>query len=285
MLKRLRASHPILYCILAIALFWAVMSQGGQLLILLLTWAGPAVAAPFVQENFLLQAAGDLLGLAAALVLLWRTDQLWAFTKRGCGFWDGLLVGMTPFVMVCLGLAVNVGAPILPEDAVLKAPWRIAVFFVTMFLIGLTEESMFRGVVGQTLLLHFGPSRTGVWKACLLSGALFGALHLTNLVSSAPLGVLIQCCMAGGLGVLYGAIYFRTGNLWVVIALHALQDTAALVNTGLYDGVASTSEVVSSYDPSMLVGLLFYLVPALFLLRRSRLPLVAAYWGLEDARD
>ena len=144
---------------------------------------------------------------------------------------------------------------------------------------------MFRGVVGQTLLLHFGPSRTGVWKACLLSGALFGALHLTNLVSSAPLGVLIQCCMAGGLGVLYGAIYFRTGNLWVVIALHALQDTAALVNTGLYDGVASTSEVVSSYDPSMLVGLLFYLVPALFLLRRSRLPLVAAYWGLEDARD
>ena len=226
-----------------------------------------------------------LLGLAAALVLLWRTDQLWAFTKRGCGFWDGLLVGMTPFVMVCLGLAVNVGAPILPEDAVLKAPWRIAVFFVTMFLIGLTEESMFRGVVGQTLLLHFGPSRTGVWKACLLSGALFGALHLTNLVSSAPLGVLIQCCMAGGLGVLYGAIYFRTGNLWVVIALHALQDTAALVNTGLYDGVASTSEVVSSYDPSMLVGLLFYLVPALFLLRRSRLPLVAAYWGLEDARD
>ena len=67
MLKRLRASHPILYCILAIALFWAVMSQGGQLLVLLLTWAGPAVAAPFVQENFLLQAAGDLLGFAAAL--------------------------------------------------------------------------------------------------------------------------------------------------------------------------------------------------------------------------
>ena len=85
---------------------------------------------------------------------------------------------------------------------------------------------------------------------------------------------------------LYGAIYFRTGNLW------GGHRPACFAGYGgprqhrpCTTGVASTSEVVSSYDPSMLVGLLFYLVPALFLLRRSRLPLVAAYWGLEDAQD
>ena len=42
------------------------------------------------------------------------------------------------------------------------------------------------------LLYTSGTSRAGVWKACLLSGVLFGAAHLTNILSSAPFGVLMQ---------------------------------------------------------------------------------------------
>ncbi len=57
-----------------------------------------------------------------------------------------------------------------------------------MMLVGVAEEFLFRGVVAETLLEHFGTSRAGVWKACLLSGVLFGCAHLTNLFTSAPLG-------------------------------------------------------------------------------------------------
>ena len=50
--------------------------------------------------------------------------------------------------------------------------------------------------------------------------------------------------------------------------------------TGLYEGGATVSEVVSSYDPSMLLSALFYLLPTLFLLRKKRLALVSAFWRL-----
>src|SRR5699024_1947492 len=109
-------------------------------------------------------------------------------------------------------------------------------------------------------------------KAVVLSGVLFGAGHMVNLLGSATLGVLIQCCITMALGMLYGAIYFRTGNLWVVVFLHMFQDVAALIQSGVYDGVGGVSEVVSTYDPSMLISVLIYLVPTVFLLRKTRIP-------------
>ncbi len=283
MLKRLREYHPYLYCLLTVALFVVVMMVGLNLFAVLLALLGPAFLRPFLIEEYLLQAVNDLFGFLVALVLLWRTRRLGVLTRRGTGFWDGLLVGMFPFVLLSLSLSLNVGVLGPPEGAVPKAPWRVVVFLITMFLIGLAEEAVFRGVIAQTLLEHFGPDRAGVWKAVVLSGFLFGAGHAVNLLESATLGVLIQCCITMALGMLYAAIYFRTGNLWVVIFLHAFQDTAALINSGLYEGTAGISEVVSTYDPSMLVSVLLYLVPTVILLRKSRLPEVGIFSGIEPA--
>ena len=279
MLKRLRAAHPFVYCALAAVGFLAVMTAGMYLFTLLIVLLGPAAARPFVQEEFLLQSVNELFGLLVGLVLLARTGRLWVYRQRGRGFLDGLLVGMFPFVMVSFALSANLALAGPPEGAAVKAPWRIAAFFVCMFLIGLAEETLFRGVIAQTMLEHFGPGRAAVWKACFASGLIFGAMHLINLRASAPLGVLIQCCITAALGMLYAAIYFRTGNLWVLVFLHTLQDCAALINSGLYESTATISEVVSGYDPSMLASALIYLIPTVFLLRKKRNPEVAAFWG------
>ena len=117
-----------------------------------------------------------------------------------------------------------------------------------------------------------------MWKACLLSGVLFGAAHLTNLASSAAFGVLMQCCFTAALGALFAAIYFRTGNLWVVVFLHGAMDVASLLIGGLY-GTTTVAESVSSYDASMLLTVLVYLIPLVFLLRKKKLPEVQLYWG------
>ena len=275
MLKRMRAAHPFLYCILAVVLFLAVMRAGTTLFVLVLTLLGPAVYWPFAQEDFLLQSVNELFGVLAGVFLLGRTGRLWVYRQRGRGFLDGLLVGMVPFVMVSLALSVNLQPG---PEAAFKPAWQIAVFFLCMFLISLAEETLFRGVIAETLLEHFGPGRVGVWKACLVSGLLFGSGHLVNLLSSAPVGVLVQCGMTAALGTLYAAIYFRGGNLWVLVFLHTMQDVAALIGSGLYESTASISEVVSSYDPSMLTGALIYLIPTVFLLRKRRNPEVAAFW-------
>ena len=102
--------------------------------------------------------------------------------------------------------------------------WHVVWFLIGMTSVGVAEEFLFRGVIAQTLLEHFGTSRAGVWKACLLSGLYFGAAHLTNLTGSAPLGVLMQCVFAASLGTLLAAVYFRTGNIWVTVFIHAAMD-------------------------------------------------------------
>ena len=93
------------------------------------------------------------------------------------------------------------------------------------------------------------------------------------------MGVLIQCCVTASLGMLYAAVYFRGGNLWVLIFLHTLQDTAAAIDIGLYQVNDSISGIISSYDPRMLTGMLIYLIPTAFLLRKGRIPEVAAFWS------
>ena len=128
------------------------------------------------------------------------------------------------------------------------------------------------------LLEHFGTSRAGVWKACLLSGLYFGAAHLTNLTGSAPLGVLMQCVFAASLGTLLAAVYFRTGNIWVTVFIHAAMDITSMLIGGLY-GTQTVADSISTYDITMLTSIAVYLIPTVFLLRKKKLSEVELYFG------
>ena len=51
---------------------------------------------------------------------------------------------------------------------------------------------------------------------------------------------------------------------------------------GLYN-TQSVSEAVSSYDASMLLSVLIYMIPTIFLLRKKKIGEVALYFG-EDGK-
>ena len=205
-----------------------------------------------------------------------RTDRAGLLRRRGSGFFNGLLVGMYPLFFigytVCGTLAFS-----RPDTPLLPLP-RILTFILNMILVGVAEELVFRGIIAQTLLERYGTARAGVWKACLISGVLFGAAHLSNMIGSAPFGVLMQCVFAASLGVMLAAVYFRTGNLWVTVFLHSAMDIASMLIGGLY-GTTSVAESVSGYDASRLLSVAVYLIPTLFLLRKKKLPEVQLYWG------
>ena len=273
MLKRLRNAHPIVYCIGAEVLFLGslIVTAGLVTLVLLLTRFNFAYA-----DDYLLGCIQEAVGVAVAVLLLKRTGKGELLRRRGCGFFNGLLVGMYPLALLCYNLYVRLLFGI-PENGTLLPLWRILSFFANMTLVGIAEEFVFRGVIGETLLEHFGTSRAGIWKACLVSGLLFGCAHLTNLLSSAPLGVLMQCIFAASLGVVYAAIYFRTGNIWVTVFLHGAMDISSMIIGGLY-GTVGVAESVSSYDLSMLSSVLVYLIPAAFLLRKKKIGEVKFYF-------
>ena len=273
MLKRLRTAHPILYCILSEVLFLGSMVVFSLLATIVLAAAG----ADFdTMDGYLFGSVQEAVGLAVALLLLTRTGRLDLLRRRGCGFLNGLLVGMYPLFFIGYTFFGTLAFG-RPDTPLLPLP-RILTFLLNMILVGVAEELVFRGVIAQTLLEHFGTSRAGVWKACLLSGVLFGAAHLTNILGSAPFGVLMQCVFAASLGTLFAAVYFRTGNLWVTVFLHGAMDISSMLIGGLY-GTTTVAEAVSDYDASMLLSVLLYLIPTVFLLRKKKLPEVQLYWG------
>ena len=273
MLKRLRAKHPVGFCVLSEVLFLGSLLLSSYLIVFALVLFGVDLERV---DSYFLSAVQEAVGMVVELVILGRTGKMYLLRRRGSGFFNGLLVGMYPLALLAYTLYTKILFG-LPEDGTLLPLWRILSFLANMMLVGIAEEFLFRGVIAETLLEHFGTSRGGIWKACLLSGLLFGCAHLTNLLSSAPLGVLMQCIFAASLGVLYAAIYFRTGNLWVTVFLHGGMDIISMLVGGLY-GTESVAESVSSYDASMLLSVLVYLIPAAILLRKKKIGEVKLYF-------
>lgn len=97
MLKRLRTAHPILYCILSEVLFLGSMVVFSLLATIVLAAAG----ADFdTMDGYLFGSVQEAVGLAVALLLLARTGRLDLLRRRGCGFLNGLLVGMYPLFFI-----------------------------------------------------------------------------------------------------------------------------------------------------------------------------------------
>ena len=279
MLKRLRAKHPVGFCVLSEVLFLGSLLLASYLIVFALVLFGVDLERV---DSYFLSAVQEAVGMVVALVILGRTGKLYLLRRRGSGFFNGLLVGLYPIALISYN-AYNTLLFGRPEGDMLPT-WRIVWFLLGMTSVGVAEEFLFRGVIAQTLLEHFGTSRGGVWKACLLSGLLFGAAHLTNLLSSAPFGVLMQCVFAASLGTLLAAVYFRTGNIWVTVFIHAAMDITSMLVGGLY-GTQSVADSISTYDITMLTSVAVYLIPTAFLLRKKKIGEVELYFGRDAVSE
>ncbi len=95
------------------------------------------------------------------------------------------------------------------------------VFIVGYIATGINEEFWFRGLMLRALR-SWTPMR-----AALLSSALFGVAHLTNLVFGANLWVTVaQVVGAACFGFGLAALRLRGTSMWVLVVLHAVADIA-----------------------------------------------------------
>jgi membrane protease YdiL (CAAX protease family) len=104
---------------------------------------------------------------------------------------------------------------------------QILLFLVTAVLSGFVEETIFRGLILRALL------PTGVWRAALISAALFGGMHILNVLSiSSPGYALLQVGYAMAIGFGYAALVIRTGTIWPLILAHFLTNFAGFMAAG-----------------------------------------------------
>lgn len=265
--------HTVIYCIVAEILVLGGMMVAGTVISLAVY-----VVLGLDVDYYALMAAQEACGALIAFAAIAVSGCTDIFTRRGIGFGKGLLVGGY-FLFVSIYSGVVLFATY--EGVRVLKPWySIIAFAVCMVLVGVTEEFLCRGVLAELLRRHYGATPEGIWKAVVVSGILFGAAHLTNLISAAPLGVLVQCVSAGVMGMAFAAIYFRTGCIWVTVALHAIVDFAALITNGLYTG--TVEEVISEYTPLNLVGAVPYIAVILVLLRKKKMDEIVARFEAEE---
>jgi uncharacterized protein len=123
-----------------------------------------------------------------------------------------------PMVYILGGLALSIRLGLPPATVVL---WVL----VNTFLVGLSEELMFRGVLLQALR-----HTVSIWPAVVLTTLAFGAVHSLNVFITGDLrGAVIQSTAAALSGLFFIALRLRTGSLWPSILIHGLWDCAAFL--------------------------------------------------------
>ena len=98
---------------------------------------------------------------------------------------------------------------------------------------GFGEEVMFRGL-GIANYMRKIKDESQIKVIFWLSSIVFGLIHLSNILAGGDiLSVVIQSVYAIGVGMLFGAVYLRTGNLWPTILGHWSVDFMEFVRVDL----------------------------------------------------
>lgn len=196
------------------------------------------------------------------------------FALKEKGFGKTLKAGLGFFLFYCFGVVVMFLNYAMTPDCQWKALPEILLGILMLVGIGVREEVLFRGIVGNTLALKFARDGKGIWKTLLISGLLFGGIHMFNVLAGVDfMGALAQSCGAVSVGILFMAIYLRGGSLWFMMLLHALVDAAALFESSFVEGTVTDIEQLSNTSfLGVLVMAPVYLLAAAFLLRKSKRP-------------
>ena len=209
------------------------------------------VAAFFLADTVSLPGYGssmiaEFMAGVVAFLLLCLFGYLGVLGEKGKGFIHGLYIGGFLTGYCCLELAAQLYVQMMTPDAKVVSALEILFFAATMFLIGWTEELIFRGV-------------------------LFGAVHLTNISQGVTVtSAMIQAINAAFLGVIFGAVYARSGNIWLVMTFHALVDFASLMGSGIF-GTGTTVEQINQMSAANLIAVPVLLIPCIVLLRPKKL--------------
>lgn len=132
-------------------------------------------------------------------------------------------------------------------------PFVILNLIIGCFLIGVAEEFLCRGWLLNEFLERYGDSKKGVWYSIIISGIIFGLIHLGNIytIGQDIPTTISQALSAAGTGIFLGLIYYKTKNIWSVIFLHGFWDFSLYLSK--ISPVQSTVELFTTLSVVSLV--------------------------------
>ncbi len=188
-------------------------------------------------------------GIIASLAVIYAYKFFYKFIeKRGItelstkGIAKKLMIGMI-FGVVLQSLTILVIFLSNGFKVVSINPVSFIIIPLTVaFTVAIFEEILLRGIVFRIL-----EEKLGSYIALLISAIIFGALHLANPNSS----LVAATCIAIFAGLLLGAAYIYTRNLWFPIAIHFAWN---FMQSGIFGAITSGNEKTSSLLTTQITG-------------------------------
>ena len=135
----------------------------------------------------------------------------------------------------------------------------------------IAEELFFRGVL-QRVMINMTRKR---WLSVVFTAVIFSALHLDML------GFMPRIA----LGVVLGGIYLVTGNLWLAILAHVINNGMLVVQSYLFQhGLSGTDPMVDDFLPWYFAVISLAVTAGLFwaLIKRSPDPIQVETYPMDD---
>lgn len=186
------------------------------------------IALPFRKAKFDLTLGGIFIGLGASILASYAVNYLQ------------------------LGLeAIGIGIT-MPEYEIPETVPGIIFYVISLTLApAFIEEIVFRGIVMQSL------RRFGDVFALVSSALIFGIFHLN----------LIQMPYAFILGLCIGYFVMRTGSLWVGVAVHFINNSAAVVFEFLYPYMTEEQYILANSVYNLVLSLLAVIAVVFILMK------------------
>ncbi|MBD3425137.1 MAG: CPBP family intramembrane metalloprotease [Candidatus Latescibacteria bacterium] len=110
--------------------------------------------------------------------------------------------------------------------------WKTAILGIKTLSSGLFEEILFRGLILGILLYNFYDSKRGILKSVIISSLIFGLIHIVNIwtENQTVKGSFNQVYAAFCLGVMYSAVYLKTGSIIILGVLHSISNFFASIS-------------------------------------------------------
>lgn len=147
----------------------------------------------------------------------WRD---WTATEKSY-FLQVVVIANVVFPVV---LAQALGARIAQRGTA----WGLGNVFVPYLFFGFYQELVYRGMVQLDLVRRWG-APTGILAANALYT--FGPLHWHYFASRASLAVPMFASIFA-IGLFFGVLYRRSGNLWIVAVMHAIGNAYIVWSVG-----------------------------------------------------
>lgn len=203
------------------------------------------------------------------------------FSSKGIAKYllSGTMIGVVLQSLTMLVIVLNGGFEIVSVNPISN----VIIPFTIAFTVAVFEEILIRGIIFRII-----EEKLGSYISLLISAIIFGALHLLN-----PNSTLISgLCVGIEAGLLLGAAYIYTRNLWFPIAIHFAWN---FMQSGIFGAITSGNEKTSSLLTTKLTGnsfitggefgpegtiqaLIFCVLASIVLLQMSKHKLIHPYW-------